>query len=101
MKRERYVLTLFVAGMSVRARRAVENIRRICDAHLVNRYDLQIVDVYQQPALTRTEQIVAAPTLIKKLPLPSRRIIGDMSQTDRVLIGLDLGDAVEHMTRVT
>ena len=87
---ERYVLRLYVTGMTARATRAIENVRAICDEHLHGRYDLQIVDVYQQPALAKREQIIAAPTLIKKLPLPLRRIIGDMSQRDRVLLGLNL-----------
>jgi circadian clock protein KaiB len=87
---ERYVLRLYVTGMTARATRAIENVREICDEHLEGRYDLEVVDVYQQPVLAKDEQIIAAPTLIKKLPLPLRRIIGDMSQRDRVLLGLDL-----------
>lgn len=87
---ERYVLRLYVTGMTTRAMRAIENVRAICDDHLAGRYDLEIIDVYLQPVLARDAQIIAAPTLIKKLPLPLRRIIGDMSQRDRVLLGLDL-----------
>ena len=87
---ERYVLRLYVTGMTARAMRAIENVRAICDEHLEGRYDLEVIDVYQQPILAKDEQIIAAPTLIKKLPLPLRRIIGDMSQRDRVLLGLDL-----------
>ena len=87
---ERYVLRLFVTGMTARSARAIENLRAICDEHLEGRYDLEVVDIYQQPVLTRGEQIVAAPTLIKKLPLPMRRIVGDMSNRKRVLLGLDL-----------
>jgi circadian clock protein KaiB len=87
---ERYVLRLYVTGMTARAMRAIENVRAICDEHLEGRYDLTVVDVYQQPVLAKDEQIVAAPTLVKKLPLPLRRIIGDMSRRDRVLVGLDL-----------
>jgi circadian clock protein KaiB len=87
---ERYILRLYVAGMTSRSARAVENVRAFCEKHLEGRYDLQIVDVYQQPALARSEQLVAAPTLIKKLPLPLRRLIGDMSNEDRILVGLDL-----------
>ena len=90
MKKERYVLRLYVTGMSPRAARAIRNVREICDEHLEGRYDLKVIDVYQQPALARDEQIIAAPTLIKKLPLPLRRLLGDMSQRDRVLIGLDI-----------
>jgi circadian clock protein KaiB len=87
---ERYILKLYVAGMTSRSTRAVENVRAFCEKHLEGRYDLQVIDVYQQPALARTEQLIAAPTLIKKLPLPLRRLIGDMSNEDRVLVGLDL-----------
>ena len=87
---ERYVLRLYVTGMTTRATRAIENVRAICNEHLEGRYDLEVVDVYQQPILAKEEQIIAAPTLIKKLPLPLRRIIGDMSRRDRVLLGLDL-----------
>jgi circadian clock protein KaiB len=87
---ERYVLRLYVAGMTPRSGKAVENVRVICETHLQGRYDLEVVDVYQQPTLAVGEQIIAAPTLIKKLPLPLRRIIGDMSSTERVLVGLDL-----------
>ena len=87
---ERYVLRLYVTGMTARSARAIENLRAICDEHLEGRYDLEVVDIHQQPVLTRGEQIIAAPTLIKKLPLPMRRIIGDMSNRERVLLGLDL-----------
>jgi circadian clock protein KaiB len=89
-REERYILRLYVAGMTTRSSRAVSNLKDICDKYLEGRYDLDIVDIYQQPLLTRGEQIVAAPTLIKRLPLPIRRIIGDMSDRDRVLLGLDL-----------
>ncbi len=87
---ERYVLRLYVTGMTPRSTRAIENVRKICEEHLEGRYDLEVIDVYQQPTLLKGEQIVAAPTLIKKLPLPLRRVIGDMSNTERVLLGLDL-----------
>jgi circadian clock protein KaiB len=87
---ERYVLRLYVTGMTPRSARAVTNLRAICDEHLAGRYDLEVVDIYQQPVLTKGEQIIAAPTLIKKLPLPMRRLVGDMSDRDRVLLGLDL-----------
>jgi circadian clock protein KaiB len=87
---DRYVLRLYVTGMTPRSARAVKNLQAICDEYLAGRYDLEVIDIYQQPVLTRGEQIIAAPTLIKKLPLPMRRIIGDMSNRDRVLLGLDL-----------
>jgi circadian clock protein KaiB len=87
---ERYVLRLYVTGMTPRSARAVRNLQAICDQHLAGQYDLEVIDIYQQPILTKGEQIIAAPTLIKKLPLPMRRIIGDMSNHERVLLGLDL-----------
>ena len=87
---ERYLLQLYVTGMTSRSARAVDNLRAICDEHLEGRYDLEVIDIYQQPALTKGEQIIAAPTLIKKFPLPMRRLIGDLSNRQRVLLGLDL-----------
>ncbi len=90
MTAERYILKLYVTGMTPRSARAIENLQTFCEKHLSGRYDLQVIDVYQQPELTRTEQIVAVPTLIKKLPLPLRRLIGDMSDEERVLVGLDI-----------
>jgi circadian clock protein KaiB len=87
---ERYILRLYITGLTARSSRAVDNLRAICDEYLDGRYDLEVIDIYQQPALTKGEQIIAAPTLIKKLPLPMRRIIGDMSNREGVLLGLDL-----------
>ncbi len=84
------MLRLYVTGMTARSTRAVENVRAVCEEHLRGRYDLEVVDIYQQPTLAKGEQIIAAPTLIKKLPLPLRRLIGDMSSTERILLGLDL-----------
>ena len=86
----RYVLRLYVAGGTSRSLRAIDNLRRICEEHLGGRYDLQVIDIYRQLPLARGEQIVAVPTLIKKLPEPLRRLIGDMSDKKRVLMGLDL-----------
>ncbi len=87
---ERYILRLYVTGLTSRSSRALINLRAICDEYLEGRYDLEVIDLYQQPALAKGEQIIAAPTLIKKLPLPMRRIIGDMSRREHVLLGLDL-----------
>jgi len=87
---ERYILRLYITGMTPLSIRAISNIKKICEEHLQGRYELDVVDLYQQPQLAKGEQIIAAPTLIKKLPHPLRRIIGDMSKTDRVLVGLDL-----------
>lgn len=88
--RARYVLRLYIAGPTPKSNRAIVNIRRICEEHLEGRFDLEVIDICQNPALARGEQIVAAPTLIKKLPLPLRRFIGDLSETERILVGLDL-----------
>lgn len=85
-----YVLRLYVSGVTPRSLMAIENIKVICETHLKDRYDLQVVDIYQQPHLARAAEIVAAPTLIKRLPLPLRKILGDLSETERVLVGLDL-----------
>ena len=87
---QRYVLKLYVTGKTPRSTRAVENLRAICDEYLEGRYDLEVIDIYQQPALLAGEQIIAAPTLVKKHPLPMRRLVGDMSNRARVLVGLDL-----------
>jgi circadian clock protein KaiB len=87
---QQYVLRLFVAGMTPRSSRAIDAIKKLCDDELKGRYDLEVVDIYQQPDITKQEQILAVPMLIKKLPLPLRKIIGDMSDVERVLIGLDL-----------
>ena len=89
----RYVLRLYVTGSTPHSIRAISNIRKICEKYLEGRYDLEVVDISQHPSLAAGEQIIAAPTLIKKLPLPLRRFIGDMSQTDRILLGLDLREA--------
>lgn len=85
-----HVLYLYVTGTTPRSIRAIANLRKICEEHLKGRYELEVIDLYQQPELAAGNHIVAAPTLIKKLPEPLRRIIGDMSDTERVLIGLDL-----------
>ena len=87
---DRYVLRLYVTGQTPRSTRAVENLKRICEEYLEGRYDLEIIDLYQQPELARTQQLVVAPTLIKTLPEPVRKILGDLSDKERVLAGLDL-----------
>jgi len=86
----RYKLRLFITGTTPRSTRAIENMRRICEENLQGRYDLEVVDVYQNPEATRELQIVATPTLVKILPEPLRRIIGDLSDEERVFAGLDL-----------
>lgn len=86
----RYILRLYVTGTTSHSTRAMVNIRKICEEHLQGRYDLEVIDIAQNSKLAEGEQIIAAPTLIKKLPLPMRRFIGDMSKTERILLGLDL-----------
>ncbi len=85
-----YLLRLYVAGNTPRSADAIINIRHICETHLKGRYQLEVIDIYQQPSLAKGEQIIAVPTLIKSLPLPLKKIIGDMSGTERVFFGLDL-----------
>lgn len=89
-RRGGYRLRLFVAGLTVRSRSAIANITSICEQYLPGSYELEVIDVYRRPQLAQEEQIVATPTLLKKLPLPSRRFIGDLSEKDKVLLGLDL-----------
>lgn len=85
---ETYVLHLFVIGASVNSTRAIANLKRICETHLSGNYTLEIFDVYQQKRLAESEQLIALPVLIKRWPLPERRLIGDLSDTDKVLKGL-------------
>jgi circadian clock protein KaiB len=91
----RYLLRLYVTGSTPRSTRATSNVRKICEEHLEGRYDLEVYDISQHPSLAKGEQIIAAPTLIKKAPLPLRRFIGDMSQTERILLGLNIHEAAE------
>lgn len=88
----RYLLRLYIAGVTSRSATAVANLKSICEEHLKGRYQLDVVDIYQQPTLASRAQITAVPTLIRKLPPPLRRIVGDMSKKERVLIGLDMMD---------
>ena len=89
-RQAKYVLRLYVSGSTSKSSRAIGNIKRICEQHLKNRYDLEVIDIYQQAHLARDEQIVAVPTLIKRLPPPLRRLVGDLSNLEKVLFGLDL-----------
>lgn len=89
-KSEKYLLRLFVTGITPQSSRAIANLKKICDERLKGMYDLEVIDLYQQPELAKEEQIIAAPTLVKKLPLPLRKIIGDMSDVDKLIIGLNL-----------
>ena len=87
---EKYVLRLYVTGMTPKSIKAIENIRKICEENLQGRYELEVIDIYQKPDFAKREEIIAAPTLIKKLPLPLRKFIGDMSNTEKILVGLNL-----------
>jgi circadian clock protein KaiB len=87
---EQFDLRLYVAGETPKAVRAFANLRRICDEHLAGRYTIEVIDLVKNPALGRGDQILALPTLVRRLPAPIKKIIGDLSNTERVLVGLDL-----------
>ena len=88
--KQKYIFRLFVTGQTPRSMKSIENLKRVCERYLKGRYELEVIDIYQQPGLASENQIIAAPTLIKKLPLPLRRLVGDFSDHDRVVVGLDL-----------
>ena len=90
MAPETYELRLYVAGQTPKALRAFANLRRICDEHLSGRYSIEVVDLIENPALGRGDQILALPTLVRRLPTPIKKNNGDLSNTERVLVGLDL-----------
>jgi circadian clock protein KaiB len=87
---EQFALRLYVAGQTPKAARAFSNLRKICDEHLAGRYSIEVIDLIENPSLGRGDQILAVPTLVRKLPAPIKKIIGDLSNTERVLVGLDL-----------
>jgi len=89
-KTEHYVLRLYVAGNNFRSQLAVENVKKICEEYLKGRYDLDVIDIYQDHSKNPVDLVLAAPTLVKKLPLPLRKVIGDMTRKEKVLVGLDL-----------
>jgi circadian clock protein KaiB len=89
-KEKKYLLRLYVAGATPKSTQAIMNIKKICEEHLKGRCDLEVIDIYQQPTLAKGEQIVAVPTLVKKLPPPLRKFIGGMADMERILVGLDL-----------
>ena len=89
-RQAKYVLRLYVSRSTLKSQLAIENMKRVCEQHLHGRYDLEVIDIHQHANLARDEQIVAVPTLIRRLPLPLRRLVGDMSDLDKVLFGLDL-----------
>ncbi|MBI4965313.1 MAG: thiol-disulfide isomerase [Desulfomonile tiedjei] len=85
-----YAFRLYITGMTPRSIQAIAKVRQLCEKYLAGRFELKVIDIYQQPALAKGEQIIATPTLIKELPLPLRKIIGDMSETEKFLVGVDL-----------
>src|SRR3954452_7670964 len=89
-KRKEWILRLYIAGRSARAEAALRNLKAICEEHLAGCYEIEVTDLLKHPQLARGDQIVAVPTLVRRLPQPIKRIIGDLSNADRVLIGLDL-----------
>jgi len=90
VSRAKYILRLYVAGSTGRSMRAVNNLKKLCEEHLPNEYDLEVIDIYKDPDAAREAQIIAAPTLVKKLPEPIRRFVGDLSNTQKILVGLDI-----------
>jgi circadian clock protein KaiB len=86
-----YKLRLFITGTTPRSVGAIANIRSLCNEYLAGHYDLEVIDIYQQPSAAAAEQIIAAPTLVKQLPLPLKRLIGDLSDREKIIVGLDLG----------
>jgi circadian clock protein KaiB len=95
-QKAKYVLRLYVTGATGKSVRAIQNVRRICEEHLQGVYDLEVVDIYKNLPLARGDQIIAAPTLIKRLPAPLRRLIGDMSDEQKILVGLDVRPTRAH-----
>ena len=89
LRRAKYILRLYVTGSTGRSLTAVRNLKKICEEHLPD-YDLEVIDIYKDPAAAREAQVIAAPTLVKKLPLPIRKFVGDLSNTQKILVGLDL-----------
>ncbi len=99
LKRARYILRLYVTGSSHRSLRAVYNLKKLCEEYLPEDYELEVIDIYKDPEAAREEQIIAAPTLVKKLPRPIRKFVGDMSNTQKILVGLDVYKREENKVR--
>lgn len=90
LRRVEYIFRLYVTGSTPRSLKAIYNLKRFCDEHLPDDYDLEVIDIYEDPDAARAEQIIAAPTLIKRLPAPLRRFVGDLSNPQKLLIGLGI-----------
>jgi circadian clock protein KaiB len=95
----KYILKLYITGMTPRSQEAIRNLKKVCQGYLGDNYELEVIDIYQQPTLAEDDQIIAVPTLIKKLPLPLRRLIGDLSREDRIILGLDLKPKIPPQTQ--
>jgi circadian clock protein KaiB len=93
---EKWVLRLYIAGQTPKAINALENLQKICEEKLAGKYTIEVIDLLKNPQLSRNDQIIALPTLVKRLPLPLRRIIGDMSNKEKILLGLDLKEVKEY-----
>jgi circadian clock protein KaiB len=89
-ERAKYIFRLYVTGSSSRSLRAIYNLKKLCDEYLPGAYDLKVIDIYKNPDAAREEQIIAAPTLVKQLPRPLRRFVGDLSNTEKLLVGLEI-----------
>lgn len=98
MAEELFELRLYVAGQTPKSIRAFANLRRICDEHLAGRYRIEVIDLLEDPQLGRGDQILALPTLVRRLPAPIKKIIGDLSNTERVLVGLDIRPRLDKST---
>lgn len=96
-RRAKYIFRLYVSGSSTRSLRAVYNLRKLCEEYLKDDYDLEVIDIYKNPDAAREEQIIAAPTLVKQLPQPLRRFIGDLSNTKKLLVGLDIEEPNDQL----
>ena len=101
LKRATYILRLYVTGSSHRSLQAVYNLKKLCEEYLPDDYDLEVIDIYENPDAARDEQIIAAPTLVKKLPQPIRKFVGDMSNTQKILVGLDLYKRQDNEERLS
>ena len=100
-RRAKYILRLYVTGSSARSLKAVHNLKKICEEHLSDDYDLEVIDINENPTAAREEQIIAVPTLVKKLPRPLRKFVGDLSNTQKILVGLDIYERQEPEDQLT
>ena len=95
LRHPKYIFRLYVSGSSTRSLRAIANLKKLCDEYLPEGYELEVIDIYKNPQLARDAQIIAAPTLVRQLPQPLRRFVGDLSNTRKLLVGLDISHEAE------